>query len=274
MSERKPITAGRNLPAAFAVGVLLGALVLVTLFTVKATFLAYIGAVVALALWELSRALLTRGIVVPLVPAAAGTAAAVALAYWEGAGPALAALALSVIVVMAWRLRSGADGYLRDLSATTLVLAYLPLMAVFVALMLARTGGARQALTFVVVTICSDIGGFSAGVLFGRHPMARVISPKKTWEGLAGSAAACLLAGALLVSLLLHGHWWQGVLLGAAVVAAAVLGDLAESMIKRDLQIKDMGSLLPGHGGVMDRLDSLLPCAAVAYLVLSAVAPV
>jgi phosphatidate cytidylyltransferase len=273
VSERRPITAGRDLRSAFAVGGLLGALVLVTLFTVKATFLAYVAVAVALGLWELNRALEPRGIRLPLIPLAAGAEAAFLLAYWEGAPAALAALALTVTAVMAWRLHGGADGYLRDLTAATLALAYLPLMAVFVALMLARTGGARQTFVFIVVTICSDIGGYLAGVLFGRHPMAPVISPKKTWEGLAGSVAACLLAGALLVPWLLHGRYWQGLILGAATAAAAVLGDLVESMIKRDLHIKDMGHLLPGHGGVLDRIDSLLIMAPVAWLLLGAFFP-
>jgi phosphatidate cytidylyltransferase len=100
--------------------------------------------------------------------------------------------------------------------------------------------------------------------------MAPAISPKKTWEGLGGSAAACLLAGAIGLPLLLHGRLWQGLLLGAAAVAAATLGDLAESMIKRDLEIKDMGTVLPGHGGVLDRIDSLLIMAPVVWLLLTA----
>jgi phosphatidate cytidylyltransferase len=273
LSERKPITAGRNLPAAAAVGVILGALVLVTLFTVKATFLAYVGLIVAVALWELSRALNTRDIRLPLVPVAAGGAAMYTLAYWEGVSAALAALALSVFALLAWRLRGGTDGYLRDLTAGIFALAYLPLMAVFVALMLAKPGGARQALIFVVLAICSDLGGYAAGVLFGRHPMAQSISPKKTWEGLAGSVIACLIAGALLLPWLLHGRVWQGLVVGAAAAAAATLGDLAESMIKRDLQIKDMGSVLPGHGGILDRIDSYLALAPVVWLLLSVFVP-
>jgi phosphatidate cytidylyltransferase len=98
--------------------------------------------------------------------------------------------------------------------------------------------------------------------------MAPAISPKKTWEGFAGSVTACLIAGWLCVTLLLHGHWWQGLLTGTAVVLAATTGDLVESMIKRDLDIKDMGTLLPGHGGVLERLDSLLVAAPVVWLLL------
>jgi phosphatidate cytidylyltransferase len=273
VSKRKPITAGRNLPAAVAVGVGLGALVLVTLFTVKATFLAYVGVIVIIALWELSRALGTRGIRLPLIPVTIGGAAMYTLAYWLGARAALAALALSVIGLMAWRLPGGAAGYLRDLSAGIFALAYLPLMAVFLAMILARHTGARQALIFVVVTICSDIGGYAAGVLIGRHPLASSISPKKTWEGLAGSVAACLAAGGILMTWLLHTHVWQGLVVGAAAAAAATLGDLVESIMKRDLQIKDMGSVLPGHGGILDRIDSLLVVAPVYWLLLTVFIP-
>jgi phosphatidate cytidylyltransferase len=141
-------------------------------------------------------------------------------------------------------------------------------MASFVALMLAAPDGSRRVLAWIVVTVCSDIGGYLVGSLLGRHPMAAAISPHKTWEGFAGSALACVVAGFLLLTLLLHGSWWQGVLLGLAAVAAATLGDLAESMIKRDLQIKDMGTVLPGHGGILDRADSLLLTAPVVWLLL------
>ncbi|MGO8982813.1 MAG: phosphatidate cytidylyltransferase [Streptosporangiaceae bacterium] len=268
MGQRKPGRAGRNLPAAIGVGLVLGGLALLTLFTVKATFLAYMGAIVAVALLELSRALATRDIRLPLVPLLAGGAAMVTLAYWLGPLAALAALALTIVVIMAWRLPGGPAGYVRDLTAGVFVLAYLPLPAALVALMLADRDGARRALLFVVLTVCSDVGGYAAGVLIGRHPMAPAISPKKTWEGLAGSTAFCLAAGALLLPALLHGQVWQGLVLGAAAVGAATLGDLVESMMKRDLEIKDMGTVLPGHGGVMERLDSLLVMAPVIWLLL------
>lgn len=273
VSERRPITAGRNLLAATAVGLVLGALVLVTLFTVKATFLAYVGIIVLVALWELSRALGTRGIRLPLLPVAIGGAAMYTLAYWLGPRAALAALGLSVVGLMAWRLPGGVIGYVRDLSAGIFALAYLPLMAVFMAMTLARNTGARQVLIFIVVTICSDIGGYAAGVLIGRHPLASSISPKKTWEGLAGSVVACLAAGGIVMTWLLHTHVWQGLVVGAAAAAAATLGDLVESIIKRDLQIKDMGSVLPGHGGILDRIDSLLVVAPVYWLLLTVFIP-
>jgi len=269
VGDRKPGRAGRNLPAAIAIGAALGAAALVTLFTVKATFLVYVGAVVALAVTELRHVLGTRGIRLPLIPIGAGGVAMFALAYWAGAQAALAALAVTVVALLAWRLPGGPAGYLRDVTASVFTVGYLPLMTVFVALMLARPDGARRVLIFLVLTVCSDVGGYAAGILIGRHPMAPAISPKKTWEGLAGSAAACLAAGAILLPALLNGQVWQGLVLGAAAVGAATLGDLAESMIKRDLEIKDMGSVLPGHGGILDRIDSLLMVSPVAWLLLT-----
>jgi phosphatidate cytidylyltransferase len=272
-SEQRSIRTGRNLPAALAVGVILGGLVLLTLFTVKATFLLYVGIMVAIALWELSQALSTRDIHLPLIPIAIGGTAIVTLAYWTQAKWALVALALAAIGVLGWRLRGGPGGYVRDVTAGIFTLMYLPLMAMFVSLMLVEPDGARRALIFVVLTVCSDTGGYLAGILVGKHPLAPTISPKKTWEGLAGSILVCLAAGAIMVPELLGGEVWQGLLLGLAAVAAATLGDLAESMIKRDLEIKDMGHLLPGHGGIMDRIDSLLVMAPVIWLLLAVFVP-
>jgi phosphatidate cytidylyltransferase len=273
VTEPKPGRTGRNLPAAAAIGVVLGGLVLLTLFTVKATFLAYVGVIVAVGLWELRQVLAERGISLPLIPIAAGGAAMFTLAYWYGAQPALAATAGTVLVLMAWRLPGGANGYLRDLTASIFTLAYLPMLGVFVPLMLSMPDGARRTFIFVLLAVCSDVGGYFAGIFTGRHPMAPGISPKKTWEGLGGSVVACLAAGAITLPWLLRAHVWQGLVLGAAAVAAATLGDLVESMIKRDLEIKDMGRVFPGHGGAMDRLDSLVFVAPVAWLLLTVFVP-
>src|SRR5262249_6507610 len=164
-------------------------------------------------------------------------------------------------------------GYVGGAGGVFSPVASLPLPGATAAAMLAAPDGGRRVLTFIIIAICSDIGGYAAGITLGRtgaHKLAPVISPKKTWEGLAGSALACIAAGAILLPSLLHGHWWQGVILGAAAVTAAVFGDLAASMIKRDLGIKDFGRLLPGHGGVLDRIDSLLTFAPVAWLLLAA----
>ena len=265
----KPAPSGRNLPVAAAIGALLGGLVIATLFTVKATFLIFMGAAIATGLWEMARALRGNGINVPLIPIAASGLAMWLCEYWWNDRAVLAALVLGVVAILAWRLTRGPDGYLRDVAAGVFVLGFLPFPALFVVAMLAAPDGARRVLIFVILVVCVDVGGFFAGSFLGRHPMARAISPSKTWEGLAGSVLLCLAAGAVTVPLLLHGHVWQGLLTGAAAGVAAVIGDLAESAIKRDLKVKDMGSILPGHGGVMDRLDSLLVAAPVAWLLLA-----
>jgi len=251
----------------------LGGLAILTLFTVKVAFLFYMAVVIGIALWELSRAVGARGIRLPVVPVGAGGAVAVALAYWRGERRVLACLALTVIAVLAWRLRGEAAGYLRDVTAGIFALAYLPLMACFVGLMLTVPDGPWRILLFIILAVCSDVGGYFAGILLGHHPMAPAISPKKTWEGFGGSAVACIAGGAIGLPLLLDGAIWQGILIGVAVLAAATLGDLTESMIKRDLEIKDMGSVLPGHGGVLDRIDSLVLSAPVVWLLLLVFVP-
>jgi phosphatidate cytidylyltransferase len=259
---------GRNLPAAIGVGVALGGLVFLTLLTVKATFLIYVGAAFAVALAELTGALAKRDIHVPVIPVAAGGAALLTCMYWLGFRAVLAALALTMIAIFAWRLPGGASGYVKDVTAGVFATVYLPFLASFVIAMLVPADGPQRVLTFIILTVSSDIGGYFAGITLGRHLMAPAISPKKTWEGFAGSVVACLVAGALCLPLLLHGHVWQGLLTGAAAVLAATLGDLSESMIKRDLDIKDMGTVLPGHGGLLDRVDSLLVVAPVVWLLL------
>ena len=271
--ESHKINTGRNLPAAIGIGVLLGGLALLTLLTVKATFLIYMGVALAIALHELATALRTKDIHVPRIPVALGGAAMLTAAYWAAGGAVTAAFALTLLAILIVRMFQGADGYVRDVSAAVFATAYLGLLGATVSAMLAPHDGGKRVLVFIILTICSDIGGYFAGItlkpLTGGHKMAPVISPKKTWEGLAGSVLLSVVAGAILLPALLHGHWWQGVITGLAAVAAAVFGDLAESMIKRDLGIKDMGSLLPGHGGILDRIDSLLVCAPVVWLLLA-----
>src|SRR5580704_6897722 len=211
----------------------MGGLAVLTLFTVKATFLLYMGIALAIALTELTSALAKRDINIPAIPVAAGGAAVVTCTYWLKPQDALAALGLTVVAILAWRLPGGPSGYVKDMTAGMFAVAYLPFLASFVAAMLTPADGPRRVLTFVILTIASDIGGYFAGITLGRHKMAPVISPKKTWEGFAGSTLACLAAGALCLDFLLHAHVWQGVLTGAAAVLAATVGDLVESVIKR-----------------------------------------
>jgi phosphatidate cytidylyltransferase len=273
VSEGKAIRTGRNLPVAVAVGAALGGAAVLTLFTLKATFLGLVTIAVGIALLELSRACGTREISLPLIPIAAGGAAMLGLAYWVDERAALDAFVGTVILLLAWRLRGGTAGYVRDLTAGVFALTYLPLLAVFVPLMLARPDGSRRTLIFVAMAVCSDVGGYFAGILFGRHQLAPGISPNKTWEGFAGSVLFGVIGGAILLTWLLHGRVWQGIILGAAAVAAATLGDLAASMIKRDLDIKDFSSVLPGHGGVLDRIDSLLLVSPVVWFLLTIFIP-
>jgi phosphatidate cytidylyltransferase len=180
-------------------------------------------------------------------------------------------------VTMLWLLRRGVEGYVQTATASVFTLVYVPFLGSFVALLLAEGGatdfdrwddGVRGIVTFILVTVASDTGGYVAGVLFGRHPMAPVISPKKSWEGFVGSLAFSAAAGWLLVVYLLDGDWWVGVVLGLIVGVMATLGDLCESVIKRDLGVKDMSQVIPGHGGLMDRLDSLLATIAPVWLLL------
>ncbi|WP_167003556.1 phosphatidate cytidylyltransferase [Mumia sp. ZJ430] len=265
---------GRNLPAAIGVGVGLAAAVVLSLFFVKALFVVVVLVAAAVAIWELTGALGKAGIAIPLPPLMAGGLATLAASYVGGTEAIAIGTALTVLGIFVYRMPGGADGFVRDVSAAVFVFGYVPVLGSFVVLMSAEDDGAWRIVTFIVVTIASDIFGYAAGYKLGKHPMAPTISPKKSWEGFGGSVAGCVLAGVLCVTFALDGRWWVGVLLGVVAVAMATLGDLSESMIKRDVGIKDMSDLLPGHGGLMDRLDSLLAVAPVCWLVLHFLVPV
>jgi CDP-diglyceride synthetase len=271
--------AGRDLPAAIMVGVGLGVLVVVSLYIVKVLFLVVVAGAVGVGMVELARSFATRDIHVPIIPLISGMIVMVVGTYWWGSVFLVGTFALTLMVVLAWRMlappgdasgvAAGTSGYVRDATAAALMCGYPSLIAGFVPLLLVEDDGADRIIVFIAVTICSDIGGYIAGVLFGKHKMSPVISPKKTWEGFTGSAIACVVCGALLVRFMLAGEFWQGAILGAVVVVFATLGDLIESVIKRDLGLKDMGNLLPGHGGLMDRLDSLLFTLVPVWVLLS-----
>lgn len=269
-----PSRAGRNLPAAIAVGLALVAVIFASLLIQKAAFVAVVSMAILYGLWELTQALRGSGVAVPVVPLAAGTLGMIVGAYAAGTAALAAAFGFTVLAVLLWRMPAGPVGYVRDSGGGMLCAAYVPFLAGFVVLMLRPGDGAWRVITFIAVTSASDIGGYAVGVLFGRHPMAATISPKKSWEGFAGSVVACVVVGAALVGYLLHGPWWVGILLGAVSAVTATLGDLVESLVKRDLGVKDMGALLPGHGGLMDRLDSLLATVVPAWLILAVLVPV
>jgi phosphatidate cytidylyltransferase len=271
---KQPGRAGRDLGAAIGVGLGLGAVILASLFVWRPAFLGVLLAAVLIGVVELTRALEAGKFRAPLVPLLVGTLAMEALAWSRGPSGLVVGFLFTVLAVVLWRLAGGPVRYLRDAAAGALVASYVPLLAGFAVLLLVPDDGVARVLVFIATVVCSDVGGYAAGVLFGKHPMAPSISPKKSWEGMGGSIAACVLLATLVFTFTFHAPWWGGVIFGVAIAASSTIGDLGESLIKRDLGIKDMGQLLPGHGGIMDRLDSLLPSAALAYLLLSILAPV
>ena len=272
--KRQPGRAGRNLPAAIGVGLGLGALITVPLYSpYRWLFIGVLGLAVAVGVYEIVSSLRRLGALPPMLPLVVGGVAMVVLAYRQGAEALFLVLVVTVLACLALRMADPAEGFLRDVAAATFTATYVPFLAGFAALMAIPDDGPRRVTAFIAVVVCSDVGGYAAGVLFGKHPMAPSVSPKKSWEGFAGSLVACAAAGAIFFWTLFDASPLLGVVYGLAIVGTATLGDLGESMVKRDIGIKDMGTLLPGHGGIMDRLDSLLPTAPVAYLLLAAFVP-
>jgi phosphatidate cytidylyltransferase len=271
-SGRTP-RAGRNLPAAIGIGVLLGGVVATTLFTQKRLFVGLTVIFLMLAIDEVSRALRGRGVAVAEFPLVVGGGAVVVAAYLRGTEALVIATMLLVLAgVLLGVVVEGVDK-LAVVAAGIFVTCYVAFLGGFTMLMVVPADGPRRVAAFVATVACSDTGGYAAGVFFGKHPMAPTVSPKKSWEGFAGSVVACAVCAGLLFPLTLHATWWQGVVFGLAVVVAATLGDLSESLIKRDLGIKDMGRILPGHGGIMDRFDSLVMTAPIAWGILTVFVP-
>jgi phosphatidate cytidylyltransferase len=266
VEEPRKSRAGRNLPAAFVVGVLLGAIALASLYWRIELFVLVVIAALVIGTDELTSAMRSKGIRLTKFPLLVAAVLMPTLGFFSGTAQVLMGMGLMFLFIIVWRLlRLGVHGFVRDATASGFVLSYAPLMGAFAALIAASPDGADRVVTFVVLSVASDIGGYAAGVLFGKHPMAPRISPKKSWEGFAGSVALQVLLGAVLFVTLLESDWWKGALVGAAMTVTATLGDFAESAVKRDLGLKDMSNLLPGHGGLMDRLDSIIPNTVVAY---------
>jgi phosphatidate cytidylyltransferase len=274
--------AGRNLPAAIGIGVGLGAYVVLSLVYFKPAFVALVAVALVLAAVELHEALKKQGMTSAIIPISIGSVAIAFGSYFAGrqepvifstTSVLLASLALTVLASLIWRMPKGAAGYVRDAAASMLIIGYVPLLGSFAALMLAEERGSARLVTFLLIVVMNDIGGYVAGVLFGKHPLVPKISPKKSWEGLGGSLVFGTAAGVCMAVFLLDVPFWVGIVLGVSLVAAGTCGDLIESIIKRDLGIKDMSSFLPGHGGVMDRLDSLLIAAPVAWLIMYLLVP-
>ncbi|MFB2582213.1 phosphatidate cytidylyltransferase [Herbiconiux sp. P15] len=273
-NEKITARSGRNLVSAIAIGVGLALLMVVSLVVIKEIFMVLAAVVIAFATLELASALKHADIRVPRIPTViAGVAMVPAAYYWGAEGQWLVALG-GMLFVALWRAvtwvatspRPGYRGLLRDLGAGTFVQVYVSFLASTSVLLLSKDGGQWWVLAFIVVVVLTDVGAYASGLNFGKHPMAPKISPKKTWEGLAGAAIVSLIGGVLLAIFMLGQPWWFGLVFAAIIVFTATVGDLSESLLKRDIGVKDMSTWLPGHGGLLDRLDSMLPSAAAAYI--------
>ncbi len=265
---------GRDLPGAITVGVGLLVVVVASLFIRKEAFVVLAVLVVCAGLWELAQAFARRAIHLPLLPLLVGSVGILVSAYTAGSEALFVSFMLTVGGVMVWRVLDGSGSRaLRDIIGGAFAAAYLPFLAGFVMLMLAESDGPARVMVFILLVVASDTGGFAVGVLLGRHPLAPSVSPKKSWEGLAGSLVLACVVGVVSIQVAFEGEPLVGVFLGLSTVVSATLGDLAESMLKRDLELKDMGRLVPGHGGVLDRLDSLLLTAPAVYLILTLLQP-
>ena len=274
---KKPSRAGRDLPAAITVGALLGAMAVGILLFAPMGWLPVLAVAMPIATYEVVRRLREAGYSLPLIPLLIGGQAMIWLTWPCGPAGLLGAYGGTIVVCMVWRLvgqglSEQPVNYLRDISATVLLATWVPLFASFTALLIFQDHGGIRTFTVIVTVVFADIGGYVAGVLFGKHLMAPAISPKKSWEGLGGSLLFGITASVLTVAFLLDKPAWVGVPLGLMLVITGVLGDLVESQIKRDLGIKDMGTLLPGHGGLMDRIDAMLPSAVAGWIVLTLLA--
>ncbi|UXA10115.1 phosphatidate cytidylyltransferase [Mycobacterium sp. SMC-8] len=273
----KSSRAGRNLPAAIAVGAALGGGLIAILLFAPYLWLALVASAVAIATYEVSSRLREAGYRIPMVPLLVGGQATLWLTWPFGPAGALGGFAATVVVCMIWRLvgqglKHAPENYSRDIGAAVFLATWVPLFASFGALLIYPEDGANRVFCLMLGVVFSDIGGYIAGVLFGKHTMAPAISPKKSWEGLAGSLLFGVTASVLAVVFLLDKPWWAGVALGLMLVITGTLGDLVESQFKRDLGIKDMSNLLPGHGGMMDRIDAMLSSAVATWIVLTLLA--
>ena len=273
----KSSRAGRNLPAAIGVGSFLGFGLIAILLFAPYIWIGVVAIAMAVATVEVVTRLREGGYVIPIVPLLVGGQATIWLTWPFGAAGALGGFGGTVLVCLIWRLlahgrKNAPSNYLRDVSVTVFLTAWIPLFGAFGVLLIYPADGWARVLCMLLAVVFSDIGGYAAGVLFGKHPMVPAISPKKSWEGFVGSLLFGTTAAVLAVVFLLEQPAWVGIPLGILLVITGTLGDLVESQVKRDLGIKDMSTLLPGHGGLMDRIDSILPSAAATWIVLAILA--
>jgi phosphatidate cytidylyltransferase len=265
---------GRNLPAAIAVGAALVALLLVSVLVVPQAFPVVAAIAMVAAVLELTRALSAGGLEVPPVPLLVGVIGMVVSTVVFGPEGLLLSTAAAVSVLILWRVSESMGlTALRDVAGGVFALAWVPFLGCFLLLLMDREQGPLLVLLAVLGPVGNDVGGYIAGVLLGRHPMAPSISPKKSWEGFAGSLVLGIATVTAVAVLAVGLPWQTGVAIGAVLVVVSTCGDLSESLLKRDLGIKDMGHLLPGHGGVLDRIDSILLAAPTTYVMLEVLLP-
>ncbi len=269
----RPSRAGRNLPAAIGVGAGLLIPVLAGLLLFPLAFVAIVTLLGAVGVWEICRALEIRRIHVPLTPTLTASVALPLAAYFGGAEGLAVAAVFSVLGIFLWRSLDPAPGAAKSLMAGTFTVLWVPFMLSFAMLLMRPEGGFLIIATVLLLVVANDTFGYLIGSVFGKHAMAPKISPKKSWEGFGGSIGGALVVGGLCAAFLLGQPLWIGLVLAVVVVASATAGDLAESMIKRELGVKDMGTILPGHGGVMDRLDSIVFASPMAYLLSATLVP-
>lgn len=269
----QPSRAGRNLPAAIGVGAGLLVPVLAGLFFFPIVFVGIVTLFGAVGVWEICRALELRRIRVPLVPTLAGALVLPFSAYFGGAEGLAVSAVFSVLGLFLWRALDPAPDAAKSLMAGTFTVLWVPFMLSFAMLLMRAEGGFLVIATLLLLVVANDTFGYLIGAFFGKHAMAPKISPKKSWEGFGGSIGGAFVVGGLCAVFLLGQPLWIGLALAVAIVASATAGDLAESMIKRELGVKDMGTILPGHGGVMDRLDSIVFASPVAYLLSATLVP-
>ena len=216
-------------------------------------------------------------------PIAVGTPLMLGLSYWsaqgdgqfadqlpgagqlQGVAVILGGLALMIVACLVGRLRGPVRGFMGDAAASVFTIGYLPLLLATLTLLLAQPDGNLRVIFYFVLVPCSDTAAYAVGSLLGKHKLAPHISRGKTWEGFAGAVVITAIVGGIVGPFMIGAQWWAGAIIGALLSVAATVGDLVESMIKRDAGIKDMGTLVPGHGGAMDRLDSLLVAAPFAW---------
>ena len=263
--------AGRKLGPSIVVSLSLIALVWFALAYHREIFAVVVAVAVLFGIREIVRAFGARDIYISVVSLAAG-ALGLTYATWNGGVAGLAiATAIAIPLLLIQLLTKGPEGFVQSATATTFSLLYLPFLAGFLILLARPNNGLERVMTFVVLVGCNDTFGYAVGVLLGKHPLVPTISPKKSWEGLIGSLVFTVLGGSLSFAYILSMDWWIGAVVGLMIVFTATCGDLIESAMKRDLQLKDMGSLLPGHGGILDRLDSVLISAPALWLALELV---